>query len=108
MSGMQRFNPLSRVGPPALLGVVGGVVVLGGGHHLWALGLLPGFVFSVLGVRIAYDARLARGADQIREATPWNAWAPLWYYRQLNGAVIAIVGLFFLGLGAAGIAKLFS
>jgi hypothetical protein len=29
-------------------------------------------------VRIAYDRRLARGADQIREATAWNAWTPAW------------------------------
>jgi hypothetical protein len=39
---------------------------------------VPGVIFSVLGVRIAYDRRLARGADQIREATAWNAWTPAW------------------------------
>jgi hypothetical protein len=108
MSEMQRFNPLKRVGPPALLGVIGAIVALTGGHHLGAIGLVPGLVFSVLGIRIAYDPRLARGATQIREATPWNAWIPTWYYRQVNGAVIAIFGLFFLGLGAEGIAKLVS
>jgi hypothetical protein len=105
---MRRFNPLRRVGPPALLGVVLGVVALSGGHRLWPVGVVPGVIFSVLGVRIAYDRRLARGADQIREATAWNAWTPAWYFRQVNGAVIAIFGLFFLGLGAAGIAKLAS
>ena len=31
-----------------------------------------------------------------------------WYFRQVNGAVVAIFGLFFLGLGAEGIAKLAS
>jgi hypothetical protein len=105
---MERFNPLKRVGLPALLGVIGGAMALSGGRHLSALGLVPGVVFSVLGVRIAYEARLARGADQIGAATLWNAWTPIWYYRQVNGAVIAIFGLFFLGLGAEGIAKLVS
>jgi hypothetical protein len=75
---MRRFNPLRRVGPPALLGVVLGVGALSGGHRLWPVGVVPGVIFSVLGVRIAYDRRLARGADQIREATAWNAWTPAW------------------------------
>jgi hypothetical protein len=104
---MERFNPLKGVGVLALLGVIGGAMALSGRRHLSALGLVPGVVFSVLGARIAYEARLARGADQIRAATLWNAWTP-WYYRQVNGAVIAIFGLFFLGLGAEGIAKLVS
>jgi hypothetical protein len=105
---MRRFNPLSRVGPPALLGVILGVAAVSGGHRLWPLGIVPGVIFCVLGVRIGYDPGLARGADQIREATPWNAWTPAWYYRQANGAVVAIFGLFFIGLGAIGIAKLAS
>jgi hypothetical protein len=108
MCGMRRFNPLNRVGPPALLSVVTGVISLSAGHRLWVLGLVPGLILSVLGVQIAYDARLGRGADLIRKATTWNAWIPTWYYRQVNGAVVAIVGVFFLGVGAEGIAKLAS
>jgi hypothetical protein len=66
--------------------------------------ILPGLIFSVLGVRIAYDARLTSRADRIRAATPWNGWMPLSHYRQVNGTVIAIFGLFFLALGLEGIA----
>ena len=105
---MNRFDPLRRVGLPALLGVVVAVVSLAGGRHLWVIGIVPGVIFSVLGVRIAYDARLTSGAERIRAATPWNGLVPLWWFRQWAGAMIAIFGLFFLGLGAEGIAKLVS
>lgn len=91
-----------------MLAVVLGVVALAGGHGLWAIGLIPGLLLAVLGVRIAYDGRLARGADRIRDATPFSAYLPSWYYRQVNGAVIALFGLFFIGLGAEGVASLVS
>ena len=103
---IRAFNPLERVGPPALLAVALGVVAISGGHHLWPVAIVPGVILSVLGVRIAYGRGLTRDAERLKNTTPWNAWLPLWYYRQVSGAVICIFGLFFLGLAADGLAKI--
>jgi hypothetical protein len=68
--------------------------------------VIPGAIFVVLGARIAYDDRLAAGAERIRSSQPWNAGLPLGAYRQISGAVIAVVGIFFLAMAAAGAYRL--
>lgn len=101
---LSSLNPLRHIGPPAMLGVLVAVLaIVGGGPWAWTTGLVPGVIFLVLGVRIAYDSRLSADADRIRGSQPWNAGTPLWAYRQINGAVIAVFGIFFLCFAAAGI-----
>jgi hypothetical protein len=102
------FNPLTRVGPPALLAVLGGCAALVGGRYTWPIAAIPGVILCVLGVRIAYDSGLVVDAERIREATPWNAATPLTFFRQISGATVSIFGVFFLGLAATGIARILS
>jgi hypothetical protein len=104
-SVLRQLNPFRNTGVPAVACVVVGAVCIAAGPDAWILGFLPGLGFCVIGTRIAYGHRGADRYLDVRASVPlWGIGLSRQTHRQIEGAVVAVIGLFLLGMGAAGVA----
>jgi hypothetical protein len=99
------LNPFRSTGRPALAGAVLGLFAVAGGRYLLPLAVFPGFVFCVLGAKIACAPANADEYLVTRRVTRWRGRPmSLSLSRQTAAGAVIIVGVVFLCLAAAGIA----
>jgi hypothetical protein len=83
------------------------VVAIAADRYVWPVAVIPGLIFCVLGTRMAYGHRGADAYLRHRSLAPWwGVGTSLNAHRQIEGAVVCVIGVFLLCFAGAGVASI--